>query len=61
VLDHVDAEELQRDGVDRRRERDDKGCEPEQEERGTPQRPAATRAGTAEVYERREDGEDAKN
>jgi hypothetical protein len=61
VLDHVDAEQLQRDGVDRRRERDDERCEPEQEQCGAPDRPAPTRAGTAEVYERREDGEDAKN
>jgi len=58
VLDHVDAEQLERDRVDRRRERRDEGGEAEQEERGPPPCPAWSRARAAQVDDGREDGED---
>jgi len=61
VLDHVDAEELERDAVDRRGERRDQGHEAEEEQRGAPRRPAPARASTAEVHDSRDDGEDAED
>jgi hypothetical protein len=61
VLDHVDAEQLERDRVDRRRERRDDRGESQQEQRGPPERPPPARPGTAEVHAGSEDGEDAED
>jgi len=61
VLDHVDAEQLERDGVDRRRQRREKSDEPQQEQRGPPRGPAAARASTAEVDRGCDDDEDAQD
>jgi hypothetical protein len=61
VLDHVDAEQLERDRVDRRRERRDERGEPEDEQGGPPERPPAARASATEVDDGREDDEDAED
>jgi hypothetical protein len=57
----VDAEQLERDRVDRRAERGDERGEPEQEERGPPPRPATTPASASEIDAGREDGEDTES
>jgi hypothetical protein len=57
----VDAEQLERDRVDRRCERRDDRGQPEQEQRGPPERPPPTCSGTAQVHAGGEDGEGAKD
>jgi hypothetical protein len=61
VLEHVDAEKLERDGVDRRRERRDERGEPEEEEERAPDRPRPASAGTADVDDRGQEREGDKD
>ena len=63
VLEHVDAEQLEGDGVDRRGQRCEKSGEPQNEEQGPPDRPPVSRAGAAEIHDgrkQREAGEDQR-
>jgi hypothetical protein len=57
VLDHVHAEELERNGVDRRGEGDEQRDETEEEQRGAPDRPRPARARATEIDDGREDRE----
>jgi hypothetical protein len=58
VLDHVDAEQVEGDRIDRRREGRDERPEAEEEQRRPPPWPLAARASAAEVDDGRKDGED---
>jgi len=49
VLDHVDAEEVVRELVDRPQERRADGGEPEEERRRAPERPRAPAPGAAQI------------
>ena len=60
VLEHVDAEQIHGDGLERRYEREQQGRDAEEEDSGAPHRPspALHPAHAARIRHRREDGGD---